>query len=225
MKKATTPEGKEHPELEGFDHELDFWARFVKSERFQKHWLSDEPTPELRHPAGAIIATEAGGKPNVLDVGSGAVSILRGTIPWADITEVDPLANEYLLMWDYCRVKKGYVEKLDAFGQFDVVHISNALDHCQDPMQGLASMIRACKPGGLVYIQGFVNEAKWHQRAGLHQWDLDLHGHRLVIQGRYRLVFQPENVVVAERQVLHPKAKVSKIWFHFAFRKTEDEQI
>lgn len=221
MKKATTEKNKE-PELTGFAHELDFWVRFVESDRFKTKWASDEPNPELREPAGEIITQYAGKAGKVLDVGSGAESILRGTIPRRWITAVDPLADEYRKIYRDCKVKKGSAENLSAFGQFDVVHISNALDHCQDPLLAMASLWAACKPGGLVYIQGFAHEADWHNRAGLHQWNIDLHTDRLVIDGTSRLVYRPEKLVFASKEESRWKknGEPVKWWLHFAFEKT-----
>jgi len=212
--------------LEGFAHELDFWETFVKTDRFLEHWDSDEPNPELRHPAGSIILAEGGGRPRVLDVGSGVVSLLMGTVPRENLTAVDPLADKYKRIYKGTTALKGHVEDLSPFcksGLYDVVHISNALDHSQNPMAGLLSMLAACKPGGLVYIQGFVNERDWHNGAGLHQWNIDVnvkHGRLIIAADDFRNVFEPKELVYVERAPSTPDKKVTKQWFHFVFRKS-----
>lgn len=44
-------------------------------------------------------------------------------------------------------------------GSFDVVHMSNALDHCFDPIFGLMQLISVCKIGGKVILRHNENEA------------------------------------------------------------------
>ena len=197
----------------GFAHELDFWKGFVKTERFQKHWISDDPNPELREIAREIILAE--NPKRVLDIGCGAASILRGTIPRRNIFEADPLADEYREIYPDCEVVKMFVEDISVSG-FDLVHISNAFDHCQDPLRGLLSLIDACKPGGLVYIQGFVNEAMHQENEGLHQWDISVHANMLIVGGKYEFCYKAEQLVAAR---VEPCRINNNNWFHYAFRK------
>src|SRR5690606_28086729 len=87
----------------GFQHELEFWKGFVKTDRFKQNWISSTPNPELQPETAGIILAEVEGKTKyrVLDLGSGVISILRGTIPNKHITACDPLADQYQELFDY----------------------------------------------------------------------------------------------------------------------------
>lgn len=209
MKKATTDNRPE-----GFEHEKAFWAEFVASERFQKNWVEAETNPELDHATRNIILSEAAGKPNVLDIGSGPVSILRGLVP--DITEVDPLGEYYREIYPASKVLPIAAEEMEWEGVFDVVHIRNAFDHTQEPYKALNRMNAACRPGGIVFIQGFVNEADYEDWAGLHQWNVSAADGVLRVAGKEKkFSFAPGSVEVCETVSL----KTKKEWFYFVYRK------
>ena len=163
----------------GFQHELSFWEGFIQTDRFKQNWISDTPNPELQPESAGIILAEIEGKTKyrVLDLGSGVVSILRGTIPTKNLTACDPLADKYREIFDYDAHK---IKPPDCYqgenlgykdGQFDVVHISNAIDHTENPAAVLSEMERTCKKGGLIIISGFVNEGEHERYKGLHQWN------------------------------------------------------
>lgn len=199
---------------EGFEHEKEFWAEFVQTERFQNNWVKAETNPELDATTRRVILAEANGTPLVLDIGSGPVSILRGLIP--DLVAVDPLGDYYREIYPQCAVITAYAEDLPFTGNFDVVHIRNAFDHTQNPRKALESMAGACKPGGLIFIQGFVNEADFEQFAGLHQWNVSVNGNTLIVKGNGKgLQFSPDEVVLSETIEL----PTEKEWFYFAYRK------
>ncbi|MBS7544293.1 class I SAM-dependent methyltransferase [Ancylobacter oerskovii] len=118
----------------------------------------------------------------ILDVGSGPHTtigpVLYGTR--LNITAVDPLANAYNDLLDQygiepaIRTLPGEGERLvEQFGtdRFDIVHSRNALDHSRDPWLALQQMIDVCVPGGVVYIEGSINEGLKQRYAGLHQWN------------------------------------------------------
>lgn len=157
--------------------ELKFWQGFVKTERFLEGWCADIRTPELRDSIYNFVKQHP--KAKVLDVGAGACSILNGTVPNALLTASDPLAPLYELIFPYHKypfsAPKPYaVEDLPYEDTFDIVHISNALDHCQNPEAALQSMFRAAKPGGWVVVCGFENESNAQGHQGMHQWNIEL---------------------------------------------------
>lgn len=165
---------------DGLRHELNFWQGFIKSDRFLREWLPDNVVPsDLTQPARDWIAKIAPYHATVLDVGSGVVSILRGTIDEAKLACADPLANHYMKIFDYIGhgITPPYpiaAEDIDHEDRFDLVHISNALDHTINPVTAYENMLRAVKPGGHLMVQGFVDEGKFEGWKGLHQWNLSI---------------------------------------------------
>lgn len=163
---------------EGFEHEMNFWREFVKTERFLKGWCSNEKTPELHNMVHDFIVAQKKYDyiATTLDVGSGPVSILHGT---ADLViSADPLAEFYATIFDYGAhasiVPPLPISAEHVQGSHDIVHCSNALDHTQDANEAYRSMWRAVKPGGYLIIQGFENEGKFENYAGLHQWNISI---------------------------------------------------
>ena len=163
----------------GFQHELEFWKGFIQTDRFKENWISDTPNPELQPESAGIILAEIEGrkKYRVLDLGSGVVSILRGTVPDKNLTSCDPLADDYQEIFDYnshgirppdCQSGEN-LKYNDNY--FDVVHISNAIDHASNPAGVHSEMERVCKKDGLIVISGFVNEGEHERYKGLHQWN------------------------------------------------------
>jgi 2-polyprenyl-3-methyl-5-hydroxy-6-metoxy-1,4-benzoquinol methylase len=174
-------------ELAGITHELRFWQGFVKTDRFLKGWVADCVTPELNHQVydfihGVLTQSHDRQGVKILDVGSGVVSILNGLVPKANLTAVDPLGGLYEFVFDYAKHKINPPLPIPAeelkdgmFSyQFDIVHISNALDHCQDPAAAYMALHSLVKKDGFLIIQGFENEANYEQWQGFHQWNIEL---------------------------------------------------
>lgn len=119
----------------------------------------------------------------ILDVGAGPHTtigpVLYGTR--LNIVAVDPLADAYDELLERhgiepaIRTIKGEAERLvEQFGaeRFDVVYSRNALDHMRDPWIALQQMVDACVPGGVVHVEGAINEGVSHRYGGLHQWNV-----------------------------------------------------
>lgn len=203
--------------IDGIAHEVNFWRGFVKTERFLNGWASDGPNPEL-HPYAAETLKEQGGM--ALDVGSGPVSILRGTLPAADIIAADPLGKFYEGLVDYAGLKIAPPAAVRAedllryFGgsRFSIVHCSNAIDHCQDPFSAISQMKEMLIPGGLLFIQGFENEADNEKWEGLHQWNIRAGENGLYISGwGGSETFVPGKVKAIE-------LKNKKTWYYYEYR-------
>lgn len=173
----------------GVEHEINFWRDFVQTERFQG-WVRNERTPEL-NPVVADFLLERctnnvsggdfGPEPiYVLDVGSGPVSILRGLHPRLEIDTADPLSALYQEAFDYVGnfVRPPFpfgAEELDKLGcLYDIVHISNALDHTVDPQAALYQLVGRLASKGILIVQGFVDEARHENWAGFHQHNIGL---------------------------------------------------
>ncbi len=181
---------------EAIKHELNFWKGFIKSENFINNWIPDKRTPELMDDIYEYINRFCLLDENhsVLDVGSGVVSILRGTVPAKQLQAVDPLANEYVKIFNYEKygISKPLniaAEKIPFKEAYDIVHISNALDHTQDPKLAFEKLFAAVKPGGSLIIQGFENEANYEKWAGFHQWNLELKDQKIEVRGKTEKYF------------------------------------
>jgi SAM-dependent methyltransferase len=128
----------------------------------------------------------------MLDVGSGpyprvGIASSRGRI---DLHACDPLAPLYRGIYEKFDVKP-YVVPEFAFaealtdryppGSFDLVHMSNALDHSCMPVAGLMSMLAVAKPGGLVLLAHSENEAVRERYRAFHQWNITERDGRMII--------------------------------------------
>jgi len=164
--------------IKGADHELSFWKQFVQSDRFINGWLSNAKTPELNDLVYMFLLGQPSAK--VLDCGSGVVSILHGTVKRGNLHSYDLLGDEYEKIFDYKKIGIDLkpiaigCEDINTVDFYDVVHISNALDHTQDPQAAYNAMYRAVKPGGFLIIQGFVNEGTHEEWTGFHQYNIDI---------------------------------------------------
>ena len=119
----------------------------------------------------------------ILDVGAGPHTVI-GPLYKArrlNITAVDPLASQYneiiakhgvsvsipTMLGEAERLCPGLFER----DTFDLVYSRNALDHSYNPWIAVQQMVDVCKPGGVVFFEGHVNEAVRQKSQGLHQWN------------------------------------------------------
>jgi hypothetical protein len=163
--------------IKGADHEINFWKDFVKTDRFLEGWAKDVKTPELNDIVYGFLVGHP--KAKVLDCGSGVVSILNGTVKNDDLIVCDLLGDEYAKIFNYelmgCKKPEPYgCEDLPYENEFDIVHISNALDHTQDVLTSYNKLLGAVKKGGFLIIQGFENEGLQEKWQGFHQWNLSV---------------------------------------------------
>jgi len=221
------PSPKSIVSLVGAKDELAFWRKFVHTDQFMT-WLAPYPTPEL-DPNVISMIKHVGGK--VLDVGSGVVSILHGTVPMCDMWAVDPLARQYCEIFDYSAhnvvvPQAVAAEDLLFRDMFDVVHARNSLDHCQRPSDAFAKMVRALRKDGVLIIAGFEREGSFLKGLGMHQWDLFL-------SGGGRLSLAPAHAPMNHDYLELPKIKPfcgsttvlpgsGRRWFTWMGRKVEE---
>ena len=173
--------------------EVDFWRQWAESggliwpDEFKRR---QEPAEPLRE-AIASLLWPGRSSYRVLDVGAGPLTVLGKVIPSAslEIVAVDPLAAEY----DAILATRGIVPLVRttyAKGEelpfednsFDLVHMMNALDHCEHPVQVFGELMRVVKPGCFVFLSHATREGQRNGYSGLHQWDLfvDAFGHLCV---------------------------------------------
>lgn len=202
-------------ELHGIYHELAFWQQFVKTDRFLSGWVKKVKTPELNQEVADFILSVK--NDSVLDVGSGVCSLLNGLV---NVTACDPLGDLYRLIFDYERHKLTPplaipAEYLKYSNEFDIVHISNALDHCQNPYDALDNLIKAVKPGGYLIVQGFCNEAEHENWQGFHQFNLDL-----TELGILRIKGKSGELVPLFTAHMYKKIDIgNKQWFYWIIKK------
>lgn len=191
--------------LIGANEEVEFWKEFIKTDRFLNGWVKEGRTPELRQEVAEFLWYDLDRSSKVLDVGSGVVSILNG-LPY-DITAVDPLGNEYAKIFDYeafgIRPPLPYAaENLPFQDDFDIVHMSNAIDHSIDPVIAYNKLFDAVIPGGYLILQGFFNEGTNEKWQGMHQWNIYVEDNVLVVEdkkgNRREMAHNPFRVTIYE---------------------------
>ena len=148
---------------------------FAQTTSSQKKFMLEDDIPD------SMLDKEI----NFIDIGSGPFSRC-GLITSKAIlkaTYVDPLAEVYQYLKKINGVDNGvnvttsFVELLDkkfAANSFDMVHMSNALDHCFSAIDGIYQLLNICKIGGVVILRHHENEAENESYIGLHQWNLSL---------------------------------------------------
>lgn len=119
------------------------------------------------------------------DVGSGPFSncgFVSGKVK-LNMVAIDPLAEVYKLLKEKNNLdndvllQTGFVEALDSQypeNSFDMVHMSNSLDHSFDVIMGIYQLLYICKIGGKVILRHAENEAENEGYQGFHQWNLSL---------------------------------------------------
>ncbi len=173
----------------GRDQELAFWKAFVPTERFRLNWCNASPNPELEPEIDFFVSSlaweieKSHRRARILDVGSGPVSILRGSFEHlnVDLVCVDPLADEYsdirasndlaLPVSIMC----GHGEQLASmFGprSFDAVHMRNALDQTANPLSTIRQMLHVARPEGYLLVHGFERQADAQNWIGFNQWNV-----------------------------------------------------
>jgi SAM-dependent methyltransferase len=180
--------------------ETSFWETYVESSEFKARLgvgrpFSPEPSQNLLYDLLSEVSPPLGKAFRVLDVGAGPATPLGTESPGGpvEVVAVDPLAERYdeILarkgMVPPIRTLRGEAEKLtDQFpeGSFDIVYSSNALDHSYEPMTAIRNMTLLCKPGGIVFLRHFENEAERENFYGLHKWNFFRRGRDMIIANR-----------------------------------------
>lgn len=174
--------------LTGIKEELDFWNNYMDTqgdiykEDYEKTVCANKKFV-LDNDIDEIYCNK---EFKFIDVGSGPFSRCGKETEKVDMnfTAVDPLAEAYNIMKVNKRIDNGividtaFVELLDKkYGEnvFDMVHMSNSLDHCFDALCGIYQLIYICKIGGKIILRHAENEAERSEYGGFHQWNLSVH--------------------------------------------------
>lgn len=197
--------------MEGVNQELIFWFNYLRSGSRTKNSpharefsaaldiedLLDHRLRELvmQDSSGEYTFVAPPKKVTVLDVGSGPLSVIGRAWPGVSvhIRAADALGCEYSEMRQILGIslpdpesapQPVHAERLThAFhsDSFDIAVCRNALDHSHDPILVIAEMLRVVRPGRPVLLQHFPNEGETGTYSGLHQWNIDLRGGRLLL--------------------------------------------
>jgi SAM-dependent methyltransferase len=127
---------------------------------------------------------DAGRRVRILDAGAGPLTFVGKRWPGHDLelTAVDALADQYdALLAEYgvtppVRTRRCDSERLsDMFplDSFDMACAANAIDHSYEPLRAIRQMVAVVRPGGVVLLQHYPNEAENEVYSGQHQWNLD----------------------------------------------------
>lgn len=163
--------------------EIEHWKKFLRDNAAE---LKDPGTwkrifPDKLRPYAAELKKERPLK--ILELGSGPVSLLGWGVEEGMFTvvAVDPLAGEYeSIMAGYglthpIKPVRGEGERLvSSFGKdsFDIVYASNALDHVTSPRKCFENFCNIVRPGGIIYLEGYVKAADMQGWGGMHQYNL-----------------------------------------------------
>lgn len=173
--------------LSGIPSEIRFWDRLMET----KGACPGEEAEKMfalrcSFDAPFALENELEGKDTAfLDIGSGPFSNcgVKTSKSKLAITAIDPLASAYRLLKEKHGIsapiapQTGIVEMVDELfeeNSFDIVHMSNSLDHCFDPIQGIRKMLYVTKIGGKIILRHNENEAESTHYTGLHQWNVHL---------------------------------------------------
>ena len=151
--------------------------------------------------------------PKVLEVGSGPYP--AGSIPPEEghnisLTCCDVLAVPYSILHSlfgitpHMEIEFSFVERLtDRYEEnsFDIVRMSNALDHSYDPFTGIFEMLKVTRKGGTLRLTHFENEAEHDLEYGMHQWNITSDGEDSIVIWRRGLRAEIREILGASARV------------------------
>lgn len=176
----------EHNEFwnEGIASEVYFWIKSLATRHHIERACTERANPEKPFYQNAlnVLDSPEGSKIEVLDVGSGPVTMLGYKAPEYHIklTCIDPLADEYKNLYRQFEffppvepIACSGEDLLKQFSQqsFDLVFSCNALDHASYPLKIIQNMCELLKEQGALYIIVHENEGEHAGYTGLHQWN------------------------------------------------------
>ena len=171
--------------LQGIYSEIEFWNKYIgeRGWKYKNKWEITIDSKRRFVLENDIPEECRGSEYSFIDVGSGPFSRCGFITDKVKLNHcaVDPLAEAYKMLKNRYGVnnginlRTGFVELLDKEFEpntFDLVHMSNSLDHSFDAVMGIYQLVRICKIGGKVILRHKQNEAFNGKYEGLHQWNL-----------------------------------------------------
>ncbi len=177
--------------------EIDFWQKWIDTGGGE--WPDEfkqriDPNLQLQD---YIIQYLDPARPRVriLDVGAGPLTIVGKKWPGheVELLAVDALGDQYQAQMQAAGIKplvstrsctSERLSDLFEANSFDLTHVRNALDHGYDPLGAIKQMIAVTRPGGIVMMFHFANEAENANYDGFHQWNFCVENRDMVIWNR-----------------------------------------
>lgn len=162
--------------------ELNYWKHLIAGDYYQKEWVKAfHDRLHGKDIAPSDLHEFLDSNPRVLDVGAGPCTTIGSFYKGKpiNIVAIDPLAHEYKNMLEKASMKPcvetifGRAENLQEYvlGKFDLIYAENSLDHSENPIQCILSMLGVLSDNGLIAIKNIINEGLRENYRGLHQWN------------------------------------------------------
>ena len=206
--------------IKGIRSELQYWEQYIvtkgygETEEFYRYTASERPF---------ILENDIWlRETDFIDIGSGPFSLCGTKTTRTDLhfQAVDMLAPIYRAIKQHYGLitevnpEFAIMECLsEQFGYecFDIVHISNALDHTFDPMTTIEQLLAICRIGGKVILQHHQNEAEAAKYDGLHQWNCTLQNGKFEIWNKELRIDVAENLGDSVEIYLERHAPMDKV--------------
>jgi len=172
---------------EGIYSEIEFWDSYFATKGLQwadSYEMRFDPDLPLQSRPVALLPPQI--EINILDVGAGPHTFLgkKHEGKQLNITAVDPLADEYELIFDKYQIPPAPVKTRKLAGEelttlfdrstFDFVVARNCIDHSYSPEIAILQMVDIVKSGSYVLLEHRENEAVNANYLGLHQWNFSM---------------------------------------------------
>ncbi|HPH52029.1 MAG TPA: class I SAM-dependent methyltransferase [Candidatus Portnoybacteria bacterium] len=128
----------------------------------------------------------------ILDIGCGIKTVLH-FLPGKIKIGVDSLADEYIKIYDYpkdIKIEKSFGENLKfKNNSFDVVFMTNALDHTKNPQKVVSEIFRVLRSGGYFALTNELVK-KDFKRDKAHPNNLQEQDISELLSGKFNIVFK-----------------------------------
>jgi len=208
-----------------------FWTKKATEMEAQRKRAKEMGLPEIREKVKEyyykfrflqeiIEQTDINEKSKILDIGCGIKTVLH-FLSGAMKVGIDPLADEYKKMYSYppdLIIEKSFGEKIKyPENYFDVVFITNTLDHTEDPRKIISEAWRVLKKEGyLVMVNELVSKEIKRNRA--HPYNLTEEDILNLLSDKFRIIFKKYSPWIGIRQYYLNQININK-------KETKDEQI
>lgn len=171
--------------LQGIYSEIGFWDRYIREKGgvWKDGWEQATVKNRVFELEDDIPEDKIGQEYDFVDIGSGPFSRVGIATDKVKLNHcaVDPLAEVYKSLKkrnnleNGINLRTGFVELLDkefSANSFDLIHMSNSLDHSFDALLGIYQLINICRIGGKIILRHRLDEAVYEKYEGFHQWNL-----------------------------------------------------